>query len=310
MEPLQETLTYCYSLYVGDAPIQVSILVDSIDSEPDRQNHYTFSLTMKVGHVERALCKPITLRLSIDPRRLDFSVFAFPPRSCLPTGCLHHLRVWLRSAGIDHRIFGDNDLWIGRDPDFRSIGDASFAVLRNATQDMLIYQAVLGRAHVSFIVRWRFVDVGVYALSLDYEAGGVGRTLFEDYHLKLDCEPQTVSFMIYSIPSVSVPRGAAHKLRFWLRTPYASTSPASSVSSRPSESYVYQRLWKTDDFKLGALLDFDALGPKLIMAVRDPNSPLQQGLQDYDQPLRVPRERRSRLPPIPQSPDSPGERIS
>lgn len=71
----------------------------------------------------------------------------------MPTGCLYHLRVWLRSAGTDHRIFADDDLWIGRDPDFRSIGDASFSILRNATQDMLIYQAVLGRAHVSFIIR-------------------------------------------------------------------------------------------------------------------------------------------------------------
>ena len=67
---------------------------------------------------------------------------------------MYHLRVWLHTAGIDHRIFGDDDLWVGRDPDFRSVGDASFAVLRNATQDMLIYQGIVGRAHVSFIIRF------------------------------------------------------------------------------------------------------------------------------------------------------------
>lgn len=71
----------------------------------------------------------------------------------LPTDCLYHLRVWLRTAGIDHRIFSDNDLWVGRDPDFRCVGDASFTVLRNATQDMLIYQGIVGQAHVSFIVK-------------------------------------------------------------------------------------------------------------------------------------------------------------
>lgn len=44
--------------------------------------------------------------------------------------------------------------------------------------------------------RWRLVEAGIYALSLEYEAGGVGRTLFDGYHLRLDCDPHTVSFMI------------------------------------------------------------------------------------------------------------------
>ncbi|KAI6127417.1 hypothetical protein EDD16DRAFT_1552841 [Pisolithus croceorrhizus] len=275
MEALSDVLTYVYSLCVGDAPIQITII---------SQNYYTFSIMLKAG-------------LSIDPRQLEFSVFVFPPRSSLPVGCLHHLRVWLKSAGIDHRIFGDNDLWIGRDPDFRSIADASFAILRNATQDMLIYQAVVGRAHVSFIVRWRLVEVGIYALSLDYEAGGVGRILFDEYYLKLDCEPQTVTFMIYSIPAVSMPHGASHRLRFWLRTPHASLSPTSSTSSQMTESYIYQRLWKTDDFKIGAYLNFTGLGSKLTMGVRDPNSPQSE----RDQPRRNLSIRRLSRLPIPNS---------
>lgn len=303
MELLQETRTYAYSLRLGDAPAQIFIL---IEPDADRQGHYSFTLTLKAGPIERALCKPISLKLSLDPRQIDFSVFAFPPRSSLPTGCLYHLRVWLRSANIYHRLFGDDDLWIARDPDFRSIGDASFAVMQNATQDMYIYQAVLGRAHVSFIIRWRLVEAGIYALSLEYEAGGVGRTLFDGYHLRLDCDPQTASFMIYSIPAVSVPTGASHRLRFWICTPYTSPSPTSSVTSQHTESFIYQRLWKSDDFKLGAFLDFDALGPKLIMAVRDASSPQNE----RDQPLRQPgRHRRSRLPPLPTS-DCSGERVS
>jgi hypothetical protein len=77
----------------------------------------------------------------------------FPPRTSLPAGCLYHLRVWLRARGIDHQIFSDNDLWVGRDPDFWAVGDASFAVLRNAMQDMLIYQSIVGRAHARFIIK-------------------------------------------------------------------------------------------------------------------------------------------------------------
>lgn len=81
---------------------------------------------------------------------------AFPPRSSLPTGCLHHLRVWLRTpAGIDHRIFGEQDLWFGRDPDFTTIANASFASLRHTTQDMSIYQGIVGRAYVNFTIRSR-----------------------------------------------------------------------------------------------------------------------------------------------------------
>lgn len=79
----------------------------------------------------------------------------FPPRRCLPTGCLYYLRVWLRTGGIDHRLFADKDIWFGKDPDFRAIADASFAYLRNATQDMSIYQGMVGHAHVSFIFRSR-----------------------------------------------------------------------------------------------------------------------------------------------------------
>jgi len=71
----------------------------------------------------------------------------------LPAGCLYNLRVWLITAGTNHRLFSDDDLWVGRDPDFRSVGDASFTVLRNATQDMLIYQGIVGHAHVSFIIK-------------------------------------------------------------------------------------------------------------------------------------------------------------
>jgi len=215
------------------------------------------------------------MKLSVDPRRLDFIVFAFPPRSSLPTGCLHHLRVWLRTAGVDHRVFAEKDLWFGKDPDFRAIADASFTQLRNATQDMSIYQGIVGHAHVSFIFRWTFVEPGIYALSFDYEAGGAGQTLFENYHLRLYCEPQSVSFTIYSIPVHSTPAGASHRLRVWVRTPHAASQPSSSgsASSHPTESYFYQRLWKSDNFKIGAHLGFDSAGSKIVLATRASDDP-------------------------------------
>lgn len=291
MERLQDPVVYRYSMHVNGATTQIAV---QVEAATDRPHHYIFSLSLTVGQVERALCKPVTTRLSVDPRQLDFSVFLFPPRACLPVGCLYNLRVWLRSSGTDHRIFGDNDVWIGRDPDFRSIADASFAILRNATQDMLIYQAVVGYARVSFIVRWHLVEDDVHTLSLDYEAGGVGRTLIDKCHLRLFCDPQTISFMIYTIPAPSLPHGASHRLRFWIRTPYSSISPTSSVDSKPVESYIYQRLWKTDDFKLGGNLNFETLGSKVIIGLRDQSSPQNERGQSS---LHPNRQRRSRLLP-------------
>lgn len=85
----QETVVYTYNLHAECAPLQFSVLyvvlshfpvvmiylkTESVEPEADQPNHYTLSLSMKVGYVERALCAPVTLRLSIDPRRLDFSV--------------------------------------------------------------------------------------------------------------------------------------------------------------------------------------------------------------------------------------------
>ncbi|KAF8550381.1 hypothetical protein OG21DRAFT_419815 [Imleria badia] len=298
---LQDTFTYTYNLFASNTHLQIFILVES---EPDQPDYYTFSLSVKIGHVERALSTPVTMKLSVDPRRLNFIAFAFPPRSSLPTGCLYHLRVWLRTVGADHRIFAEKDLWFGKDPDFYAIPDASFAYLRNVNQDMAIYQGTVGRAHVSFIFRWTVLEPETYALSLDYEAGGAGKTLFENYPLRLYCEPQSVSFVIYSIPVPSSPAGASHRLRVWLRTPHAvapharsqsqshflslshSRSQSQPLSPEPSEpsgpstlspsrairatsSYVYQRLWKTDDLKIGAHLAFESVGHKIILATPD-----------------------------------------
>lgn len=77
----------------------------------------------------------------------------FPGKAGLPTGSLWSLRVWLRVNGVDHRLFGEDELWIARDPDFNSIGDASFARLKSAEAGEQMYNAYVGRALVTFLIR-------------------------------------------------------------------------------------------------------------------------------------------------------------
>jgi len=275
IEPPKETIVYSYTLYNASVQAETFIMVDP-DSK--RQHHYTFSLSIKAGLVERALCEPVSVRLTIDPRQLQFSVFMFPPRTSLPPGCLWSLRVWLQTGDVSHQLFAENELWLARDPDFHLLGDASFAVLRNSDFDKTIYNAMVGNARVWFVVGWRELEKGVYACSLEYEAAGAGRPLFEDLRLRLDCEPKEVSFMIYSIPISSTPAGASHRLRVWLCSPYRGPSPSISPSASSNrESYVYQRIWKSDRFRLGAYLNFEALGSKLVMGVSSEPPRLEAG---------------------------------
>jgi hypothetical protein len=85
----------------------------------------------------------------------------FPGKNdVLPAGCLYSLRVWLRANGVDHRLFGEDELWLGADPDFGTVENASFACLRPGgttalgVPDAQVYDAVVGRARVQFVIRW------------------------------------------------------------------------------------------------------------------------------------------------------------
>ena len=142
----------------------------------------------------------------------------FPGKSSLPAGCLWSLRVWLRVNAVDHRLFGEDELWVAKDPDFTAITDASFARLRSLEAGEQIYHGYVGKALVAFIVkcaivyftfrvwhsntvlfyRWGFVtnSNNLYKFSLSYEANGVGDTLFEDFRLRLDGDPRAVTFLI------------------------------------------------------------------------------------------------------------------
>ncbi|KIM46541.1 hypothetical protein M413DRAFT_64889 [Hebeloma cylindrosporum] len=265
--PRLERYVYTYRLVANNTPMQFFISVEPESGKPIAGT-YTFRLSFKANGIERSLAEPTTRILTVDPRTLDFVVFIFPGKSCLPTGCLWSLRIWLRVKFTDHRIFGDDDLWVAKDPDFNSIGDASFARMKNATTGEQVYNAYIGRALVTFIVRWQNVSNDLYKYSLDYEADGVGDNLFKDFKLKLDSDPRSITFLIFSMPSNSIPAGASHKLRVWLRSlvPLPASDPTTSYVLPFNDSYIYQRIWKCDSFKIGHRLDFDSLGAKMVTA--------------------------------------------
>jgi len=246
--------------------MQFMIAVEPESGKP-KPGKYAFHLSFKANGIERSICEPTTKTLNVDPRKLDFVVFIFPGKAGLPTGSLWSLRVWLRVNGVDHRLFGEDELWIARDPDFNSIGDASFARLKSAEAGEQMYNAYVGRALVTFLIRWQLISNKLYKYSMVYDANGVGDTLFEDLRLRLDGDPRTISFLIFTIPTNSMPAGASHKLRVWLRSlvPIPFSDPTTSYVLPFNDSYVYQRIFKSDNFKIGARLDFESLGNKMVM---------------------------------------------
>ncbi|KAG7096349.1 hypothetical protein E1B28_003793 [Marasmius oreades] len=141
-----ERFQYTYCLIAGAAPLQFIISLEPL-SGTGLTGRYTFRLSLKVDKTERPLNEPIVLNLLVDPRQLQFVVFVFPGKSSLPVGCLWSYRVWLRVNGVDHRLFGDDELWVGKDPDFSSVADASYARLKNVGSNSQLYEGAVGEAH-------------------------------------------------------------------------------------------------------------------------------------------------------------------
>ena len=81
----------------------------------------------------------------------------FPGKAGIPAGCLWSLRVWLRVNAVDHRLFGEDELWVAKDPDFNAIGDASFARLRNLDGGEQVYHGYVGKALVTFTIRYVYI---------------------------------------------------------------------------------------------------------------------------------------------------------
>lgn len=240
-----------------------------------KPGYYTFSLSLRVGGLHRSICEPVTLKLTFDPHQLDFSVFLFPPKHSLPRKCLYSLRVWLRHRSVDQRIFADDALWVGTNPNFAEIPDATAGMAWHQAPDRQVYRCIIGRAEVAFILRWEMLKEYVYSLTLEYEAGGVGKPLLEGMVVRLDFPPRDLGCYIYTIPVDSRPAGATHRVRAWLRSPSPFNSEGDSYGS-----YVYQRIWSTDEFRIGGFLDFMDIDPKrVIMAapVKRPSLRISMG---------------------------------
>ncbi|KAJ7034139.1 hypothetical protein C8F04DRAFT_1102373 [Mycena alexandri] len=264
-----ERYLYTYTMRAGGAPLTFFISVEPENGKPT-PGTYTLRLSLKADDVERPIGDPVELELSIDPRTLDFTIFLFPGKNnVVPAGCLYSLRVWLRAGGVDHRVLGEDELWVGAEPDFGSVADASFANLRLASGvDSQVYDAVVGRARVQFIIRWHSLGDRYFRYTMEYTANGVGKILMNDLRLRVDGDPRRVAFLIYTIPVRSAPAGASHRLRVWLKTRALPPDGAAPSQSPAVDAHVYQRVWKSDAFKIGHRLDFQALGPSLVMGVR------------------------------------------
>ncbi|KAF9476990.1 hypothetical protein BDN70DRAFT_881703 [Pholiota conissans] len=265
--PRHERYLYTYRLAANGTPMQFVISVEPESGKP-KQGTYIFKLIFKANGIERSLGEPATKVLRVNPRELDFIVFIFPGKASIPMGCLWSVRVWLRVNSVDHRIFGEDDLWIAKDPDFNSIAEASFARLKTTVVGEQVYNAYVGRALVAFTIKWQNISNNLYKYSLEYDANGVGEVLFDDFRLRLDVDPRSITFLIFTLPTQSIPAGASHKLRVWLRSlvPIPAGDPTTSYTLPFNDSYIYQRIWKCDAFKIGSRLDFESLGPKMVMA--------------------------------------------
>lgn len=261
--PLQrnERYVYTYSVIANTMPVDVLITV-----EPSTGGKYTFKLSIRVNKIERSLCEPVVLNLRIDPKQLEFVVFLLPGKTTILMGGLWCLRVWLRANEIEHKLFGEDEIWIGKDLDFTSVQDASIARHKVTNHREQVYHGFVGNALVNFTVKWRKTEYGTYKCSLDYEAGGVSSTLFDDLDMCFDHDPRTITFIIYTVKANAIPAGSSHKLRVWMRSPVQAGIDPGIAMAPYDGSFIYQRIWKTDSLKIGSRLDFGSLGPKVIMA--------------------------------------------
>ncbi|KAG6910802.1 hypothetical protein DXG01_007691 [Tephrocybe rancida] len=263
----RERYVYTYKLLAGSTPIEFQISSVHDRSNPlhryqtDRRvrvepvsgtptpGKYTFRLSVKANGIERVMCDPTILRLSMDPRGLDFAVFVFPGKSSAPAGSMFSLRIWLRVNGVDHRVFSDDELWIGKDLDFYSISQASIMILRNVDSKSQLYHG------------WHRLNDNLYKYTIDYDANGVGGNFIEDLRLRIDGDPRTMTFLIYTVPINSVPAGSSHRVRIWTKS-LVSHAAGDHPAHPFQDSYIYQRIYKNDLFKIGGQLDFNNMSNK------------------------------------------------
>ena len=174
---------------------------------------------------------------------------------------------------------------MGTDPDFSVIPDAVQATPWCEAPDRQFYKCLVGRAEVNFILSWEWLKQSVYSLTFEYEAGGVGKTVLENMIVRLDFPPSKLGCHIYTIPLISKPAGATHRVRVWLKSPSPFT-----MEENLHPSYTYQRIWSTDEFRIGGYLDFMDIDPKrVILATPVERPPLRIRTTDSHLPGRLER---------------------
>jgi len=89
--------------------------------------------------------------------------------------------------------------------------------------------------------------------------------------VRLDFPPEKLSCHIYTIPLISKPAGATHRIRVWLKSP----SPFNAEEDL-YPSHTYQRIWSTDEFRVGGYLDFMDIDPsRVVLAAPVEKPPLR-----------------------------------
>lgn len=77
-----------------------------------------------------------------------------------------------------------------------------------------------------------------------------------------------------TVPMESKPALSSHRLRIWLKSLVTlSPDPSLSFPLPFHDSYIYQRIFKSDSLKIGGSLDFQGLGQKVTMAFPAANEP-------------------------------------
>ncbi|KAG9054453.1 hypothetical protein FS842_005057 [Serendipita sp. 407] len=146
------------------------------------------------------------------------------------------------------------------------------------------YKGYVGRAPCDFVVIIKSINItgSVWGISVEYQAGGISRLLFEQIKVRLHCRLEDIRFIIYTVPIDSSIPYSNHRVRVWIK----------------GLDGAHIRLFKSDEFRLGSQLAFEPLthGPgHVVFATRDRSTPtiaLHSSLLLSDSPKPSPSENR------------------
>ncbi|CAG8567289.1 3050_t:CDS:10 [Acaulospora colombiana] len=153
---------------------------------------------------------------------------------------------------------------------------------------MYIYNAVAGGVAVQFILTVEAAPMTSddSVITLTFKAGGIERSLCGREYMRLTVDPRTLNFHVFSDAvwgiSMEYQAGGVARLVFeqsYSTVPIDSSIPYSNHRLRVwirGHDGAYQRLFKSDEFRIGSQLAFEPLirGPgNVVFATRDPASP-------------------------------------